>query len=267
MTKEQIDELRYSLSPSRFAREVLNFTPDPWQEKMLESNSKRIILNCSRQAGKSTVTSVKANHKAQYFKNSLTLVISPSQRQSSELFKKIVHFHKRIPNRDKLIEDNKLSMSLRNGSRIVSLPASEDTVRGFSAVDLLIIDEASKVSDSLYRTLRPMLAVSNGELIVMSTPFGKRGFFFEEWSNGGDVWERHRTTAYDVPRITNQFLEEEKRSMGDWWFKQEYLCEFVETDDSVFGYDMVMNSLSGGVEPLNFTWDDEVNVQPLVFGV
>ena len=83
-----------------------------------------------------------------------------------------------------------MSLAFPNGSRIVGLPGNEATVRGFSAVALMLVDEASRVSDDLYRAIRPMLAVSDGTLWLMSTPFGKRGFFYEAWANGGDTWER-----------------------------------------------------------------------------
>ncbi len=83
----------------------------------------------------------------------------------------------------------------------------------------------------------------------MSTPFGKRGHFYEEWTNG-TAWERVKVPATDCPRISPEFLEEERRSLGDWWFSQEYMCEFMETVDQVFGYDFVMESISSDVKPL-----------------
>ena len=150
----------------------------------------------------------------------------------------------------KLIEDNKLSLTLRNKSRIVSLPGKEGTIRGFSGADLIIEDEAARVPDELYIAVRPMLAVSGGRIILMSTPFGKRGHFFREWTEGGDSWERIMITARECPRISPEFLEEEKAAMGDWWFRQEYLCEFVETVDQVFNYDLVQAAIDDDIEPL-----------------
>ena len=110
---------------------------------------------------------------------------SPSQRQSNELFRNAITLVNKLAVTPEKLEANQFSLQLRNGSRIVALPGKEATVRGFSGVDLIIEGEASRVDDLLYRTMRPMLAVSGGRLILMSTPFGKRGHFFEEWSNGG----------------------------------------------------------------------------------
>ena len=244
--------LAQALDPVLFAKEALGFDPDPWQEQALRWGGKRLLLNCSRQSGKSTTAAILALHKALFYPASLVLLVSPSLRQSSELFRKVQDFLKALPaeQQPELVEDNKLSLTMKNKSRIVSLPGSEGTIRGFSGASLIVEDEAARVPDELYFAVRPMLAVSGGRLILMSTPFGKRGHCFKEWTEGGDTWERIMITAHDCPRITPEFLEEERQALGEWWFKQEYLCEFVETEDSVFTYDQVMAAITEDVKPL-----------------
>jgi hypothetical protein len=217
---------------------------------VLTAESARVLLNCCRQSGKSTTTAILGLHRALYFPRSLILLVSPSLRQSSELFKKVQDFLTCLPVRPALTEDNKLSLRLTNGSRIVSLPSTEGTIRGFSGASLIIEDEAARVSDSLYLAVRPMLAVSQGRLILMSTPWGKRGHFFEAWQNGGAPWQRVRVTAHDCPRISAAFLAEEKASMPAHWFASEYLCECTDVEDSVFSYEHVMNALDDDVPPL-----------------
>lgn len=192
-----------------------------------------MLLNCSRQAGKSTVTALLAVYRALYHPG-LTLLISPSLRQSGELFRKVKDWFSMLPKRPKMIEDNQLSCQLENGSRIISLPSSEATIRGYSSVDLIIEDEASRVDDMLYYSIRPMLAVSGGGLILMSTPFGKRGHFYDEWERGGDQWQRLEIPATQVQRISPDFLAEERKSLGELWYSQEYMCRFVDPVDSVF---------------------------------
>jgi len=243
------DDLRYALDPVVFASECLGIIPDPWQEEVLLSTWDRILLNCSRQSGKSTVAALKAVHKALFYRETLALLISPSLRQSSELFRKVTDFIKRLQTAPKLIEDNKLSLQLENGSRVISLPGEESNIRGYSSVDLIIEDEAARVSDDLYRALRPMLAVSQGSLIMMSTPFGKRGHFYDEWQNGMD-WLKVEIPANECPRISETFLEMERKSLGDWWFQQEYMCNFVETEDQLFSHDEVMDAIDFELEPL-----------------
>jgi hypothetical protein len=107
----------------------------------------------------------------------------------------------------------------------------------------MIIDEAARVPDELYKTLRPMLTVANGDLWLLSTPWGKQGFFHENWEYGGDAWARFRVPATECVRIPADRLEMERGQMGDAWFRQEYLCEFVATDSQMFDHDLVSASL------------------------
>ncbi len=242
-------DLRMALDPATFARS-LGFEPDPWQKKTLRWLGNRLLMNCARQAGKSTIAAQMAVHRAIYIPDSLILLVSPSLRQSGELFRKVTDWFRLLPNHPEMLENNKLSCKLINNSRIISLPSTESTVRGFSNASLIIEDEASRVPDSLYRAMRPMLATSGGRLILLSTPFGKRGHFWQEWDSGGSIWERVEIPATENPRISSEFLEEEQKSLGDWWYRQEYLCEFVEAVDQVFSYDYVMSAVSADVEPL-----------------
>ena len=243
-------DLCLALDPVAFAHMLGFISPDLWQVNVLRYPGKRLLLNCARQSGKSTISAILALHRAIYYPNSLVLLLSPSLRQSAELLRKVSLMMEKLKGDLELLEDNKLSCTIANGSRIISLPSSESTVRGFSGANLLIEDEASRVTDDLYYAIRPMLAVSEGRLILMSTPFGKRGHFFQEWENGGDEWERVEIPATMIPRISAEFLEEERRSLGDWWFQQEYLCKFVESIDQVFDYDLVMNAISSDIKPL-----------------
>lgn len=231
-----------------FARS-LGLDLDPWQADLLASDSKRDILNCSRQAGKSTAAALLALHEALFAPGSVTVLISPTQRQSSELFRKVVELRAALPYSPPLLEDNRLSMHVAGGGRVLSLPGSEATIRGISAVTLLVEDEAARVDDQLYLSVRPMLAVRNGRYVLMSTPFGKRGHFWDVW-NEGTGWAKVRVPATEVPRITPEFLKEERRSMPGWWFDQEYLCQFKEDADSVVRYDDVMGALSDDISPL-----------------
>lgn len=222
----------------------LGFTADLKQVAVLDSTAKRGILNCTRQWGKSTLLAVKAVHRAWTEPGGLVLVASPSVRQSAEFVRKAAEFLRRLGVKRKGDGDNALSLLLPNGSRIVGLPGTEATVRGFSAVSLLLIDEAARVEDAVYKSLRPMLAVGNGDLWLMSTPWGQRGFFYEAWTHGGDSWERHSAAATECPRIPASFLEEERWELGSTWFAQEYLCEFVDNGTGWFGRGVVEGALS-----------------------
>ena len=228
----------------------LGFSPDAQQAGVLASGIRRGMLNCTRQWGKSTIAAAKAIHTAFHEAESLTVVVSPSSRQSGELVRKAEVFARRLGVRVKGDGANEISMALPNGSRIVGLPGSDATIRGFSAVTLLLVDEAARVSDDLYMAIRPMLAVSGGALWLMSTPFGKRGFFYDEWMRTSAEWQRFRVPATECARISPRFLEEERATMGDRRFRQEYLCEFVETVSGVFDRDLVEGAMSYDFEPM-----------------
>jgi hypothetical protein len=224
--------------------------PDPWQQELLRSTSDRILLLCSRQAGKSSTAAALALKVALLEAPALILLLSPTLRQSGELFRdkvlRLYHPWRRLmpPTRE-----TALTLELANGSRIISLPESEEGIRCYSSVALLVIDEASRVSESLYRAVRPMLAISRGRLMALSAPFGRRGWFYDEWS-GRKAWERIQVTADQCPRITAGFLDEERQALGDLWFTQEYCCEFREVVDAVFSEADIQAALSDRVKPL-----------------
>src|SRR5579864_9723145 len=164
-----------------FATTLLRFEADEKQAAVLRGGH-RGIVNCTRQWGKSTVGALKAVHRAYAVAGSLTLVVTPSARQSGEFLRKAEEFVRRLGIKVRGDGDNEISIAFPNGSRIVGLPGNEATARGYTA-SLLLIDEAARVDDRLYRTMRPSLAATNGDLWIMSTPWGKRGFFWEEWEH------------------------------------------------------------------------------------
>ncbi len=242
-------EVLKSLDLAVFGREDLGFQSDETQEGILGYDGRRLILNCCRQFGKSTLAAITCLHRIVYFPGSLVLLISASFRQSQELFKKVAQFSSGLINLPEKLTDNKLSMDLKNGSRVVSLPSKEGTLRGYSNVDLICMDEAARVDDSVYRALRPMLAVSGGKLILLSTPNGKRGFFYQEWKNGTG-WGKIKVTADKCDRISEEFLREERRSLGAYWYAQEYDCVFQETIGQLFDYHTINKMFDRDVELL-----------------
>jgi hypothetical protein len=211
----------------------LGFEPDPWQVDALNGNHPRLLLNCCRQAGKSTAVAMLSLHEALLGHGRLVLLLSRSLRQSTELFRQVTDFHARLGGQ--LLERKTAhELHLKTRSRIISLPCQADTIRGYAHVDVLVIDEAARVPDDLYRTVRPMLAVSGGRLVCLSTPYGKRGFFYNAWAKGGPEWKRIEVPAKEISRITPAFLEEERRNLGESWFRQEYCCSFEALEGLVY---------------------------------
>ena len=234
------DELRYGLDIVAWCIERAHFDPDAWQRRVLTSGAYQVILNIARQVGKSTICSMLAAHRAIYWPGSLILLISRGQRQAGELYQKIASLLRRLKVRLKI--DNALSSELENGSRIISLPGDAAAIRGFSP-DMVIFDEAAFCSDDVYNAVRPMLSVSRGRLFLISTPNGQRGFFYEEWSTGGDAWYREEVPASECPRIDPEFLEAEKRRRG-LWYNQEYCCRFEDGTAQLFTFDLIQSLFS-----------------------
>lgn len=232
------------VDPVEFCSARLGFTPDVKQTEGLLSKAKRAIWNMARQSGKSTVAAAMAVFRAWSQPGQLILFCSPSERQSAELLRKAETFVRKLGIAPKGDGDNQHSIQFPNGSRIVALPGTDGTVRGFSAVNLLVIDEASRVDDALYKALRPLLLVGDGDLWLMSTPYGKRGFFWETWDRGGKQWHRIESPATENPRVRAEQLEEERELMGAAYFEQEYLCRFVDNGTQVFRMELIEQALS-----------------------
>lgn len=208
-------------------------TPDPWQQMLLRSTSDRMLLLTHRQAGKSQTAAALALQTALLQPKSLVLLLSPSERQSGELALKVFELFDAAGRPVKVTKWTALQLHLANGSRIVALPESERTIRGFSGAALLIVDEAARVADGLYYSVRPMLGISKGRLLCMSTAFGKRGFFYEEWASRR-TWQRFKAMANRCPRLSAEFLAEERQAMGERWYGQEYCCSFEDAIGAVF---------------------------------
>jgi hypothetical protein len=231
-------DLKLAGKPSYWAYESFGLELDGWQIQALNSSSKQSIWNVCRQGGKSSIAALKSLHKSVYTPGSLTLMISKSERQSGELYRKFLGYYDGLDDPPGMPEDKALSCTLSNGSRVVALPGIEDTVRCYSSVSLIIEDEAAYVHDSLYEALRPMLAISHGEIVLMSTPNGRQGHFYETMMNTDQSWFKLTVTADKCPRISEEFLKSERLNMPESKFRQEYFCEFVSMDGSLFSSDL-----------------------------
>jgi hypothetical protein len=238
--------LAHCCDPVSFAVDRLRWRPDDWQAALLRSESRYICINASRQSGKSTTTAALALHTALYEAGSLILLVSPSLRQSRELFLKVTAFLRDLePATEPLEEDNRLSCTLANQSRIVSLPGDGRTIRGYSAPRLILEDESAFVSDEVFTACQPMLAVSQGRYVLMSTPNLKQGHFYQAWDQGGG-WEKIRILGRDCPRISAEFLAQQERELGLAKFRTEYCGEFLDDQEAAFGAQLVEACLVDG---------------------
>jgi len=219
------------VSRMEFAQRV-GFNPQGWQVAAIESEGDRMIFNVTRQGGKSSTAAVIALHET-LTPDSLALIAARDEGKSKEMLRKIRRFCSRSSQRP--IAESKTAIEFANGSRILALCGAEGAARGFSAASLVIIDEAARVSLELLDAISPTLAVKEGRLLVLSTPFGKRGFFYDLW-HGDNHWEKHTAICTECPWLSPRFLEGERERMTEAKFAQEYLSEFRETSESAFSY-------------------------------
>jgi hypothetical protein len=242
-------QVAYGLDPVMFARERLKFEPDEWQAKMLRSSARQIILCNGRQVGKSSIAALKALHVALYDPGSLTILIAPSLRQSRELALKFVGFMEMLePAPPPAEEFNKLSITLKNKSRVVCLPGDNPrAVRGFSSPALILLDEAAYALDECWQALEPMMAVSEGQIILCSTPNLPIGFFHNVWHGTGD-WERYFVPTSECPRISAAWLEEKKRD-NPLTYAREYECAWTGSEDGLFTAEMLDRCVVHDFEP------------------
>jgi hypothetical protein len=222
----------------------LGIEPDEWQVEVLASNHPRKILCCGRQTGKSTVAAILAIHKALTEPGSTVLVVAPGERQAKLLFSKALSLYRQAGYPLPAHSERRTGLELSNGSVIEALPAVERTTRGYS-VDLLLVDEAGAVPDLDYHGILPALIATRGEQVLLSTPRGKRGFFWELWHSDDD-WMRMIIRSDEVNRIREGDLEVFRRTMPEQFFRQEFFCEWLDTEGSLFSYDDIEAALAAG---------------------
>ncbi len=232
--------------PVEFALRM-GFEADEHQAAVLRSTAQQGILNCTRQWGKSTTAAAKAIYQMVSKPECLVVVASPSKKQSAELVRRAAGMLAKLGMRVRGDGVFDVSIVLPNGSRLVGLPGREATVRGLSRASLVLIDEASRVSDEMYRALRPMLALEQGSIWLMSTPWSTRGFFYEAWAHGGEAWERVSVKATECVRFSAEWLENERKGWTTEAFQREFMGEFMRDEGSAFDAELVESALDDGV--------------------
>lgn len=196
--------------------------PMSWQAGMLRESRDTLLLK-GRQVGATEVASALAIHTARTVAGSTSAIISPSQRQSSE-----VTVRARLglwALGETLRQDSVSLLRLANGSRIISLPGSARGIRGYSC-ELVILDEASWLSSETVAAARPLTAATGGRLIIQSTPGSAVGPFYELATNPPEGWAFLTVKSDEVPTISAAFLERERREMAPDLYAQEYEAEF-----------------------------------------
>jgi phage FluMu gp28-like protein len=236
------EDLRNRLrrDPVAFAEAVLDFKPFSYQAELLRCQSKRIVACWARQTGKTTAIAIKVVHSAFTNANTTTLIVSRGLRQSMIMYGVIENLVKvHLVLRRSVVKSTRTMIQLSNGSRIVALPCGPDgaSLRGYTA-DLVVMDEAAFMpEDVIASVIFPMLATTNGTAIMLSTPWGRDHIFYRSFKNL-NYWSQ-QVKAGVCPLISKEFLEEQRRDIGELRYRMEYEAEFVEDENSFFSQDLI----------------------------
>lgn len=255
------DKLRQD--PVVFAEVVLGFRAFPYQAELLRCRSKRIVACWARQTGKTTAIAVKVIHYAFTNADTTTLIVSRGLRQSMIMFGVIEQFALAHPVlRRSVVKSTRTSIQLMNGSQIIALPCGPDgaSLRGYTA-HLVVMDEAAFMpEDVIASVIFPMLATTNGKAVMLSTPWGRDHIFYRSFKNP-NYWSQH-VRAEECPRISKEFLEEQRYGIGDLRYKMEYEAEFVEDENSFFSQDLIREC----VEDFDLIDEGQLKVEGKVAG-
>lgn len=242
-----LNKIAVKADPVRFVRERMGVDPDPWQEPILRDQSRNIHITCSRQIGKSFIVSLKGAHHGATTPDGLVLIFSPSEMQSMNLMRKAkLHIGKAGI---KLKHDLKKEVEFENGARMVALPGSEKTVRSWSDVTMLIVDEAAFADDALYYAVEPMVLQSRGQIILLSSAYHTTGFFYEFATADDDRWSRYRVPVYESPRVPAEWIEWKRQSLPEHIFRREYLAEFIDPEGAAFTAEEIERAVDMDLEP------------------
>ncbi|WP_426442466.1 terminase large subunit domain-containing protein [Bradyrhizobium genosp. P] len=232
-------KLAYRLDPACWVKEVVGQTPLCWQMQFLRApRGTQLLALTARQVGKTTAAAWAIAHQMVHNDNSLSVVACPAQRQSGEAVRRV---------RDvltaagvDLVVDNTYGLELKNRSRVLALPGSDDSIRGLSVDGWIIADEAARLSTDLIAAVRPMRArFAHSRFAMLSTAWSRTDPFWQAWESDGDSWIRLQATA-DMPDcpLTANFLQQERAAFGDDYFKREYLGIPAGTHTSPFSWEL-----------------------------
>jgi hypothetical protein len=228
--------IRMALDPALIGERV-GLDLDPWQQELLReapSRGLRVIILAPRQSGKTTTCLLAALWTLVFEPDSLVLIVSPSLRQSSEAFRSFMALYHKLNSAPEVTRESTLRAEFSNGGRIISLPGTERTIRGYSRARLILLDEAARIEPDLIQALTPMTVLSNGSLIAMSTPFGRTNWFAETWHDENQDWHRIKVSADQCPRLTKEVLDRELKALGGLAFSEEFGLQFNDDQLAMF---------------------------------
>jgi len=228
-----------------------------WQRKWLDDESRFRVMLKSRAVGGSFLIALESFIDSMCNPNNLILLMSYTLDQSLELFRKVKDYIKlfsniRIRYGDEVytfatVNDKMTEVEFRNGSRIISLPNSPNRARGYRA-NHVYLDEAAmfKKDFELKSALMGTTIGKEGRISLISTPKGKRGWFYQAYMSGknpdekGEKWSVHEIHYSRAPHITQRDLEAIRSVLSPLEWEQEMELRFLDEINAVFPYEVIL---------------------------
>jgi hypothetical protein len=231
-------DVAYRVDPASWVHEVLDVPLYPWQEQFLRApRAASILALTARQVGKTSTAVWAIAHAMVFAPGSLSVIACPAQRQSAEAVRRVRDVLTRVD--APLTSDNVYALEMANGSRVLALPGSDDSIRGLTVDAWIVADEASRLSPEMIAALRPMRARTQARFAMLSTAWSRTDPFWTAWSDGSPNWLRLQATlSEDFQPFYDAFLEQEYNALGKHAFAREYLGIPGGEHASPFGWDL-----------------------------
>jgi len=213
----------------------------PFQEKVLHlfRDHQYIITLKSRQLGISTLASAYALWLMLFHKDKNVLALATTQATARNLVSKTIFMYDQLPKWLRLphVEKNKLSLRLKNGSKIQAKSSNTDAARS-EAVSLLLIDEAAFIDniDETFTAAQQTLA-TGGQCMALSTPNGIGNWFHQTWEKaeaGENSFLPIKLPWTVHPERNQEWRDKQDADLGPRMAGQECDCDFLASGDTVF---------------------------------
>lgn len=244
-------ELRWALSPVDWVQDEIGIELDAWQKTVMTTDAKRIILNCCRQAGKDEVIVCKSLHNFVFKKDFFTVVGSIKFDLSKEMIKRIKRYYDKLDFAPPLVSENLTTLESDIGSRILAISGDQEKNRGLASVNYLVLNEAGLCSEDLLASTVPYVANVDGTIALLSTPHGLTQHFYPRIWFEEENWLKIQISGRDVPRFAPGFLEEQRRTLGEFRYNEEYCNMFLNPQECALAYIDINHLYSNEIEGWN----------------
>jgi len=253
-TQVEIDEWSHcSLDPVYFIKKyckvihvdkgLIDFELFDYQEEIVNiyNKERKVIVRLPRQMGKTATTAGFFLWYILFHDNKVCAIMANKAPISQEILARVKLMYENLPLwiQQGIVEWNKRSITLENGSRILAAATSSSAIRGYS-LSLVFLDEfahvPNNIAEEFFTSIYP--TISSGKetkILIASTPKGLN-HYYKFWTEADSKANDFLPVFYPWNRMPGRdsvWLEEQRRALGEMKFRQEVLCEFMGSSDTL----------------------------------